>query len=77
MESELCFEIPCARTDHGALPRPETMSNESPIPKINKPKMRMQIRESERSHWCEARHGVMGIVGWGRKKLINLRIAEG
>lgn len=65
------FANPCAKTDHGALPKFDWISSESPMPKIKSPKNKIEARETEISQRFSARHGVIGIVLCGRKNSIN------
>lgn len=55
-------EIPCARTDHGAFPRLDEISRESPKPKINNALQRMSTRLGAKSHLCDPVQGVIGTV---------------
>jgi hypothetical protein len=43
------FETPSARTVHGAFPVPLCTKSESPRPKINKPKQRINVRFGDKS----------------------------
>ena len=70
------FASPCAKTDQGALPRPDWINNESPIPNIKRPKNRIDTLETDKSQRPTARQGVIGIVLWGRKNSINREVND-
>jgi hypothetical protein len=62
MVISLLVATPWARTDHGALPSSEIIIKLSPIPKIKRPKVRIETLDIERSQRCEALQGVIGMV---------------
>jgi len=64
--------IPWAKTDHGALPRADSMMRASPSPKIANPKVRISNRKGEICQGCDAVQGICGIVRCGRKALLIL-----
>jgi hypothetical protein len=67
---------PCASTDHGALPKLDWISNESPRPKIKSPKLRIDTRDTDKSQRFAARHVVTGIVLCGRKKSMKREVND-
>jgi hypothetical protein len=52
------FDIPCAKTDHGAFPISLWINKESPSPNMNNPKKRTNVRSGVKSHLDEAVHDV-------------------
>lgn len=70
------FASPCAKTDQGAFPKFDWINNESPMPKMNKPKNKIVTREIDKSQRLFARHGVTGIVLCGRRKSINREVND-
>jgi hypothetical protein len=55
-------EIPCAKTDHGALPVWELTINASPKPKIVRPKKSINTRPTDKSHRLFPVQDVVGMV---------------
>jgi hypothetical protein len=59
-----------------AFPKFDWINNESPMPKMNKPKNKIVTRETDKSQRLFARHGVIGIVLCGRRKSINREVND-